>query len=358
MDLQPHEVSLLTELKSKGPKWKGPIQDGITQSLLNEWLQDPYSAYLSLILGLEPEKPEPPYTPDNTLYNLHWGDAFHVGLEYLIHTGDINIACKEMLTYYDKTSLLHHPELSPRSSLFHMLKQYNLNVPYESTKEWGTEIIFDTLTTPISLPCATHLPYRLRGKFDGLSSCREFLAEHKCKKYIDPISLMFEIKQDTQVNLYLGICGARKVYYDLIKIPDVQSPFSIPVRSGMSTKEFTEKLYYGHCGKYRGLPISKYTHEWIYQGVFEFMDEQIEHFWQTTLIPLFHRINEWYEYVTDEKFDPLNPECYGPIFYKHPLRTFMPSNTDAFKCKFHSFLTGQDELSDLTEKDSLFGELE
>lgn len=356
MDLQPHEVSLLTELRSKGPKWKGPLKDGITQSLLNEYLQDPYSAYLSLILGLTPEEPKPPYNPDQTLYNLTWGDCYHVGLEHLLATQDLELASKRMLEHYDNGPQLIHSDIDPRASLFRMLKQYNINVPMDYTSKWNTEVVFDVILH--DLHYTQYLPYRLRGKFDGLSACATYLAEHKCKRYIDPSQLIAEIKQDTQIMMYMGVSGARQVYYDLIKIPDVQSSYSLPGRSGLDPKTYTNKLYYGHCGKYRGLPISQYTQDWIYQGFFIFTDEEVEHFWNTTLIPLFRRIHEWYDYVTDDKFDPLNPECYGPIFYKHPLRTFMPSNTDKFKCKFHEFLTGQVELSDLIEKPSLFGELE
>ena len=353
LDLQPHEQSLFTELRSREPLWKGPLVDGITQSLLNEFLQDPFSAYLSLILGLEPPRDDPPYDQEHPRFNLHWGDAYHVGLEHLIKTGDISYAQQQMLYYYDDGPQLTHPDINVRTSLFFMLKQYNLNVPHESTTEWDTEVVFDTTYLQSNCP-----EFRLRGKFDGLSKCGTYLVEHKCKKRIDPIQLAEEIYSDTQLNMYLGISGARQVYYDLIRIPESTYKYSLPGRSGMDAKAYTNKLYFGDCGNYSSLPISKYTHDWISQQLYTFTEEQVDRFWQTTLIPLFKRLLEWYEYVTDPNFDPCNPECYGPIFYIHPLRTFIPAVTETFKCKFHSLLTRQTELGDLDHKPSLFEELQ
>ena len=55
-----------------GLAWKGPLEGGITQSLLTKFLECPYRFYLYAGLGLEqPGEPEP---------NLIWGDICHKGL--------------------------------------------------------------------------------------------------------------------------------------------------------------------------------------------------------------------------------------------------------------------------------------
>ena len=49
------------------PLWKGPVIDGITQSMIGKFIQCPYRFYLYAILGKVDNKP----LPDN----LIWGDV-------------------------------------------------------------------------------------------------------------------------------------------------------------------------------------------------------------------------------------------------------------------------------------------
>lgn len=325
-------------------------------------MQCPFNAYISLILGLEPASLEPPITPDMGTFNLIWGDCFHTGLEWLIRTGDHKLASEHMFDKLASHPEIVHPDIEIRTSLFHMLKQYNLDFIEYSTLKWETEVIFDTAvdTPPPFSSYAFDSKYRFRGKFDGITRperSRPTLLEHKCKGNIYPQQIREELKHDTQINLYMDISGAREVFYDLIKIPEAAYKYATPTRLVReSKKDYTNKLYYGHCGKYSSLPISRYSQDWIHQELHVFTNESVEAFWKMTFLPLCDRLAEWYEYVTQPNFDPLNPSHYNSIFYRQPLRTFIPSATSTFKGKFHALTTQQIELTDLQPR-TLFNEL-
>jgi hypothetical protein len=353
LDFLPHEISLLTELRSKPPKWKGPLVDGVSQSLLNEWIQDPYTAYLSLVLGLdEPRETPEPGTP---YFNLIWGDSFHVGLEHLIETRNIQVAVPKMLARLKEHPPISHKDIDIESSLVNMLNQYSLS--YLGEEEWKTEVKFDVNIQETQFKCS--LPFRLRGKLDGLSASWESMAEHKCKGYIKPETLKYELKLDTQTMLYAGIYGPRLVHYDLILIPEAQKPWVLPTRRLKQSKEdFTNQIYYGHNGAKATLPIHQYRQNWVSQQPINISDEDVNNFWYQTFIPLLHRMHEWYEYVTDPKFDICDPACYNSTFYRFPLRTFMPSATDSFKRKMYNVLVGIDGIENLPIKENFFEELE
>jgi len=317
--------------------WRGPIEDGITQSILNDFMGCPKSAYIKLILCLEDDEPPHP--------NLIWGDSYHVGLEHLIRgdsLADSIIAMQERLTEYSTAPP------SFKYSLTRMLRLYDLS-GLEGT--WQTEVQIDE-----------HINgFRFRGKMDGICfdhpEYQPYMAEHKCKGYTDPILTKEEIKQDLQCNLYMFIHDCEWVAYDLIKIPDVQKYG--PQKGFTDTSEtYITKIYEGPVGSYGNMyPINKHRTKWIHQAPLHISKEEQEENWDQTIMPLVHRINEWYEHVTDINFDLDDHTHYNSIFYKAPVRHFNGRNTQSFKCPYHAYHTGG-SLSDLRPIVSHFSELE
>jgi len=96
---------------------------------------------------------------------------------------------------------------------------------------------------------------------------------------------------------------------------------------------------------------------WFSQRPYIISAEVQAEYWNKTIIPKVKRISEWYDYVTSDKFDPNNPDCYNNIFYIQPVRNFIPTNTEKFKCDYHAYLTGQAALSSLKETRTVFQEL-
>lgn len=325
--------------------WKGPIVDGITQSLINSYLECPFSFYIKTILGLKEEE-EPSV-------NLIWGDTFHKGLEILLETKSEAAAIEAMEEHLTN----RYPNAPPtvRHTTAKMLDIYRIKGNHMDV-EWHPELLMD-----IEFPIKNY-PVRFRGKLDGLCehhpSYNRLLVEHKAKGYIDPLQVKDELPEDLQVNIYMYLHDVEYVAYDLIKIPEAQK-YGPPPSYAESAAQWTDRIFHGPIGSYNGnYPIHKARHKWVHQGVHLLPRENQELYWSRTVIPLILRIIEWYEYVTSPEFNMDDPACYNSIFYRTPIRSFSGRRTESFKCPYYSYLIGEMDLSELTPTKSLFSELE
>lgn len=323
--------------------WKGPSVDGVTQSLINRFLQCPFAAYIYLILGLqEEEEPQP---------NLIWGDCFHKGLELFIPSRDFPSAVQGMLEYLEEE--YPYAPSTFKLSLPKMLRIYKLK---EFEGDWITEQVIDQEV------CIDGTWIRFRGKRDGITHNHpqygQVLAEHKCKGFIDPSLCKDELPEDLQLNVYLKLDNTEWVFYDLIKIPDTQK-YGPGKAAFESSKDYIERIYHGPMGSYGGkYPIYSNKAEWINQGIYFLPQEKQEEYWDRTIIPIVKRICNWYDWVTQSGFDHENPKYYNDLFYKMPIRHFDGRKTESFKCNYHSYLTGQTLLTDLQPVTSYFHELD
>lgn len=325
--------------------WKGPKIDGVSQSLLNKFLECPYCFFLYAILRL--------HEPETERDNLVWGDIGHKGLEHLIPSLCLKTASRKMEQYQKE----RYPEAPSRflPSIKKMISLYNKKLFRVGT--WKTEQIIDRQIT------IKGIPFRIRGKKDGI--CYDYpryqkvLAEHKFKGYIDPPSLAQEIQKDTQCNIYLYSeeDPVEWVIYDLIKIPDTQK-YQPDKKHWENESEYIDRMYFGQCGNWKGFPIASNKDQWMHQEIYHIPYEEQQFNWERTIAPLLLRLNEWYEYVTSDNFDMNNPECYGPTFYIHPIRHFNARQTNRFKCGYHGLLTGQLSLEELEPVTSFYSELD
>lgn len=327
--------------------WKGPFHGGITQSLLNAYLEDPYSFYIYAILGLK----EPGPLPEN----LVWGDCYHVGLEHLIKTKDLQFSLKKMMEHLDHK----HPSAPPsfRYSLWRMLCLY----PYKSDilqAEYETEEIIEEIIE------VDGMAVKLRGKRDAIT--REHpdygtvLGEHKCKGRTDPETTRKELWLDLQLNMYLRTLDkpCERIFYDLILIPDTQK-YGPQMSYGESPEDWITRIYCGPVGSYNGMyPINKNPNRWIRQLVLTITEEEQEQVWNYSTLPCIKRLIQFYDHVTQPGFDPDNPKYYNEVFYRHPMRTFSPRKTDSYKGNYYDLLIGEQDYGDLVPVESYFSELE
>lgn len=333
--------------------WKGPFEEGVSQSLLNKFLVCPYRFYLYAILGLEERQP--------LHENLVWGDTFHKGLELLIElhhppTPDdwerIDEAIDRHLQQY-----VPFPQTFPYS-IKHMLRLYEYEYKDEIESPLSTEVVFSFMYQYTSI--YTPRPVILRGKKDGC--CDNYIIEHKCKGFTDQESSRQEIKYDLQVNMY----GLHTLYknpqydcvnyiYDIIRIPD--GKWTLPKRRlNQTLKNWVWSWY--HEAQTSECPIANKRYLWLDQFVFTLTEKQINYYCRCTLNPILDRLILWWEVVSSPDFDFQNPNHYSPIFYQTPIRHFNPSNTENFKPEYFNFLTQQISLDDLTPVRSYFPELE
>lgn len=324
--------------------WKGPLEDGITQSLIGAFVQCPYRFYLKAILGLSDGTPLHP--------NLIWGDVFHKGLEHLILTKSVNIAIKEMQTYQEEK----YPQAPATFAISQRRLLYKFSLK-EYDGDWETEIEFKQ---KVKLPSGRYVT--VRGKMDGLRTDHpdygSILGEHKCKGYVDPILTRKELHLDRQVNLYCYLHDIEWINYDLILIPEAQK-YSPARKYNESPQEYAERLFTGPCGNYGMYPINSNIHQWIAHLPPLFLPrEKQEEYWNFTIYPEMERMCKFWDHVNQPGFDPDNPDYYNEVFYKTPIRQFNGSFTKNFECDFYNYLIGDVPLESLPKIETLYAELE
>lgn len=317
------------------PAWPGPVDGGITQSIINRYLDCPFRFYLYAVFGLE--------DPENINPNLMWGSICHRGLEEIVGS-------KILVANFDdedKANLLsviedYTARDFPSAPASFPLSAYNMcllyNDEYKLTDDFLAEVKFQV---PYTTPKGNTVT--LRGKVDGLGKTK--MAEHKCVGRFDPGQSRLETPFDLQLNLYMMVTGVRECIYDKIKIPDTQTWGLPQKRTSEKVSHWVKRLYYDHYqGEY---PISRNRYLWLDQYPVFRTDEEIEQWQKYELNPHIDNICRYWDYVTSSSFDPNNPDCYNELFWIKPIRTFDASRTEKYKCNYYNFLNGQYTLEDL-----------
>lgn len=328
-------------------KWKGPAVDGITQSMIGRFLQDPYQFYLYAGLGLEER-----HTPEP---NLVWGCGFHKALELLIpkekriqdlEEDELEDTRKKVEAYLE----YEFPGTPPTYAVSIMYMAQKYNDEYKEGDSFATEIVFNSqYTTRLGREVI------LRGKLDGLNHDRTIMLEHKCKGRIDLQQTIAEVPYDLQVTMYALASKAGTVIYDLIRIPDTQ--YGMPLRrQQQSPNSYIKELYTSRS--WGDFPVYSKPHLWLQQAYVYLEDEVIQENIDKTLNPIIEAMCQYYDYCSSSTFDWQNPKHYNEVFYKKPIRQFDPMLTPKFKGSYWNFMTGQLSLDELKPVKSFYGELE
>jgi hypothetical protein len=345
-------------------KWKGPIDGGITQSLLGKYLQDPFSFVLYYGCGLQ--------EPAATNQNLIWGNEFHLLLELTLPLDQTYNSLPQEVHDSLRNSLIEHEnqyahvEPTTIHSVLEMMKLYNdsYKLSYEVKTEKQFKFDYSTKNHQVSL----------MGKIDGIGVARTpdvsstypfdlnrpVIIEHKCKGYHDKVQHRQEIHTDLQLNLYLHamqVLGytTDQVIYDIIRIPEVQ--YGCPARNIGERIPYYINRIYNTCNSYREFPVAKNKFMWLDQHCFSHPEDLVTEFRKITLDPIIDSLCYMYEYTLADSFDPFNPDCYNHLFHRRPLRLFDPARTDKFKKDYYQFLTGALPIESLVPVPHLFKEL-
>ena len=338
--------------KPDKPAWSGPYEGGITQSLLNRFLQCPFQFYLYAICGLK--------EPKALNNNLIWGDILHVGLEHALRGETLQVAKQAMLEYTSKK--YPRAPATYNSTTWEMLQLYPIQATIDLWEGIDTEVVInDNVLLPGRVYCNYQVMpdrmVRVRGKVDMLAKNRTRIGDHKCKGRVYAQETLQELLHDLQMNLYSYMLGSIENWqYDLIQIPE--EAYRVPPPRGVeSADHWANRIFHVAVDSQNGFPISRYVNRWIYNIPHFQPVDKIKAYFNYTIAPLMHRICDWWDYVTHPSFDPNDPACYNGIFYQTPIRLFDPTRTDKFKCHFHSILTEQMEYDDLVPVDDFYAEL-
>ncbi len=365
------------------PNWPGPVEGGITQSIVTKALACPFRFFLYAYCGLEEVKAQD--------VRLMWGDTLHKGLEHLIQ-GDsfensattmklyreknypmaprtYDATTKRMLHLYGETALPVLREYGTLSTEVPLLKEYefthhcpvDMDAVYNLIKKY--ELPDDLLSKFIQSKGNYELVDKiydvtLLGKCDVTNQDRTFLCDHKGKgtMWSGPETVREELGQDFQMNFYSWILGAEKWIYDLILIPE--ESYRVPsIRVGEHPEEYADRLFYTHKDFINGFPIQTCWGRWINQVPHFQPKERNLQYVVETILPIIVKICNWWNFVNSTNFDPNDPKWWNELFYKHPIRVFDASRTPKFKCEYHSILIDKDNYDSLRPVKAYYPEL-
>lgn len=362
------------------PLWAGPIVDGVTQSMLRDWLVCRERYRVKYLLGLKPVQV--------FSIRVEFGNLWHVCEEHFAKGGDdwcryLNQACRELAIKYP----MSRPEIQKWYEI--ILRQFPIYMAY-----WAKNPDVK-LRTPLMQEQVFDVPYklpsgrvvRLRGKFDSVDLIGKegiYLQENKTKGRIDPQMMRRQLVYDLQTMTYLVALWAYKsdpklhgsntyfakyanmklagIRYNVIRRPLSGGKHSIsqhqPTKAnpqGESESDFYDRL--------AGL-IQEDVDEALRtkQDAFFFMRWKVDvypsdivKFEQQTLIPILEQLCDWYEWVTS------GPTPFGGIgivnsqHFRTPFGIYSPL-LDGGATDYDEFLLSGNQAG-LERVESLFGEL-
>ena len=373
--------------KRDRPLWKGPEEDGITQSLLSRFLCCRERFRLLVVEGLKPA--------DAWDHRMGYGDMWHVCEEnidnwqqrlrdyaagvckkYRLQQEQIdhyyNICKVQFPIYLDWWS--KHPDVKSRTVL---MPEQVFNVPYK-------------------LPSGRVV--KLRGKWDSVDLIGKqiYLQENKTKGDVVEQQIRGQLQFDLQTMLYmvalknlpLGVtkCGPGQialgdklagVRYNVIRRPLSGGKGSIrqhkPTKSnpdGESKDEFYSRLaglIQSATGQEWEVPPGQ--HYYFSRWKCEISAKDINEFEYRFLIPILEQLCDWWAWVKACKYDPFSERKftyyeyhtqpsearrYG-LHWQHPFGVYNALNEGGSSDLDEYLATGS--MGGLQQTDQLFGEL-
>lgn len=306
----PKNFKLKRSPPPKIPVWKGPIVDGVTQSLLSRFLCCRERFRLLVVHGLRPS--------DGFNPRLEYGNMWHVCEEALAAERPW---LKDLTEYVKQCSLRYADQ---RPMIEHWFQVCKVQFPlYE--KYWAKhkevksrEPIFqeETFDVPYKLPSGRVV--RLRGKYDSVDWVGPkkqraiWLGENKSKGDIDESDMQRRLTFDLQTMLYLitlpkwletrglptgPVAGVR---YNVVRRPLAGGKYSIhrhkPKKS--NPKGESAEDYYKRLG---GLIAGDPQHFFM-RWTAEIPSGDLEKFKEESLTPILESLCDWWEFQEDKNF--------------------------------------------------------
>jgi hypothetical protein len=351
------------------PAWKGPYQDGITQSLLCNFLVCRERFRLLTIDGLKEDS--------GFNHAIEYGSMWHECEEALLARKSWQKALKAYVNYLGK----HYPE-----AVKEIAKWYEVcKVQFPIYQDFYRRDKDTRNLEPLLQEYAFRVPYvlpsgrtiLLRGKFDGVFKLGKslYLLEHKSKGKIDEGGITGTVKQNLQVLFYLiALSESRNtlpqvsahqslplygVLYNVIRRP-LSDHYAIRQRKSESLKAFYQRL---------GESIAEDPKHYFKRWKVRIPASKIAKFKEQTLHPILEQLCDWWEFVTsgDAWRIPTGVDCTlnpalqpnlpgGGLHYQASFGVYNSLGT-GFRGDYFDFLT-TGYTGNLTFVDSLFPELE
>lgn len=304
--------------KRAEPLWRGPEEDGITQSLLSRFMVCRERFRLLVCEGLRRD--------EGFSRTLEYGNMWHICEENLAANRDWRAALKSYAT-----GLVRQYPLQQEEAI-HWYRVCLLQFPVY-VKYWE-EHADVTERTPIYQELSFGVPYvlpsgrtvTLRGKFDAVDligkgkAAGVYLQENKTKGDIDELQLQRQLRFDLQTMFYLTALRLhfgdfhrtrwdkypiRGVRYNVIRRPLSGGKGSIrrhqPTKGnpkGESADEFYNRLLTDY--------VEAEPEYFFMRWKVDISQIEIERFQKICLNPWLEMLCDWWEYVKENP-DPFNP---------------------------------------------------
>lgn len=319
--------------------WKGPEEDGVTQTMLSHYIVCPERFRVMYVEGLQPIKKfdqkiefgnmwhaaeeafaahgssigeggEPVWTRAVYDYGNGLGKRFPDQREDIIHWLRMTVAL--FPTYIDYWK--HHPDVLASSPL---MQEEKFSVPYNIGQESSrttTDILYKVKTV------------KLRGKWDSVDLVKRgkektvWLQENKTKSTIDSEKLRRQLKYDLQTMLYII---ALQAHLNMVKIDVPWSiggvRYNVIRRSSHKTPESMMKKVHEDIKDGR-------VGEWLSRWNVDLSDTDIYLFRHYTLHPLLLNLcddYEWWKCCYQTNVDVFSYDYRSRHFPHHQRRHFI-----------------------------------
>ena len=298
------------------PLWKGPEVDGITQSMIGQWLVCRERFKILYIDGWKPQ--------DRFNSNIEYGNMFHLCeeisrkesrddkdlLESVLGSPlqdpwriKLNEYCQELVTKYPTQQEEIEKWYQVCKTQFPVYQEYWKGLK-DTAKSIYQEKVFDV---PYELPSGRMV--KLKGKWDGVSSKRGryagiYLDEFKTKSNPDEQRLRQQLTFDLQTMFYLVSMSigefrnkkVKGVRYNIIRKPLSGGKGTIRPHKETKTRKAETKEEFYHRLKVDYLEAE--PEYWFQRWEVEVTEADINKFRNTFLDACLEQICCWYDWVT------------------------------------------------------------
>jgi len=323
-----------TKPVKKPALWRGPLVDGVTQSLLGKYLVCKERFRLLVVEGLK--------TTDGFSNSLEYGNLWHAAEEGLAAGEDWNIKLLQCARGMAKRYPMDGAAVD---------KWYNVaKIQFPVYVEWWAKHKDVTSRTPLFQEEKFAIPYEtspgrvvtLRGKFDSvdlLGKKEIWLQENKTKGDIEPDIMQRQLQFDLQTMLYLvaleeklptmdTTAKLRGVRYNVVRRPLSGGRNSIrqhqPTKSkpnGESPEEFYDRL----AGLIKDAVEPDGSHYYFMRWKVEVSTSDIVRFKREFLNPILENIlddYEWWVYCHAHKMSPFDYQYRSRTYPHHANRHY------------------------------------
>ena len=250
--------------------WKGPVVDGVTQSILKEFLICRERCRLKLKEGLK--------SCEDFSVKLCYGTLFHSILEG-----------QEPFEMTFNQLAKKHPE-HIESLMFWRKLVVEQSKAYQNYWSCNLHILEKELVFDVMFK-----GYRLRGKIDAiiLQDGEVWLLERKSTSQVDDSELISRVGYDLQTGFYLSALVLSKVYpkiagvyYDVIRRPLSGGRYGYRQKQGENSEEYVSRV----CETFRSDPTFYFN-----RFAKVITRDEIKFFFDNSLKPILDEMREWYE---------------------------------------------------------------